>query len=147
MSTLVSTLLDTGPDPSELGWPPGFPLELALKAAPVKDICEAHGVSRKTYDRLKTDPAFIAAVERAVEMLQTEGMSFRVKARAQAEALLTTSWSLIHASMDDVPATVKADLIKNTIRVAGLDASLDQKANAAAAAAQQNMLQINIHLE
>lgn len=142
----VLALIDPAADPSELGWPPGLPLELALKTASVKDICEAHGVSRQTYERLRLDPNFQQAVQANLEMLAQEGMSFRLKARAQAEALLPTSWQLIHAPLDDVPANVKADLIKYTIRVAGLDASLDQKAQAQANAVAQNALQINIHL-
>ena len=146
-ATDLSILGKQGPDPSELGWPAGFPLELALQTASIQEVCEAHGISKQRYLALRADPRFQAAVQNAVDLLQTEGMSFRIKARAQAEALLTTSWQLIHAPLDDVPASVKEKLITNTIRVAGLDASLDQRANAQAAAAQQNMLQIVIHLD
>jgi hypothetical protein len=142
----VPALLDQGPDPAALGWPTGLPLELALAQSPVREICEAHGISRNTYLALRQDERFRAAVASAMELLSKEGMSFKIKARAQAEALLTTSWGLIHASLDDVPAHVKADLIKTTIRVAGLDASLDQRAQAQAVS-QQTALQINIHLE
>ena len=139
-------LLGQGPDPAELGWPPAFPLELALKTSSVKEICEVHGISRQRYETLRGDPRFQAAVQDAIDATQN-GMSFRLKARAQAEALLTTSWALIHAPLDEVPANVKEKLIANTIRVAGLDASLDQRANAQAAAANQQLLQINIHLD
>jgi hypothetical protein len=50
-------------------------------------------------------------------------MSFRIKAMLQADELLKTSWGMIHNGA--LPATVRADLIKFTIRVAGLDASKD----------------------
>ena len=42
-----------------------------------------------------------------------------MKARAQAEELLTTSWLLIHN--EDVSPSVKADLIKSTVKWAGLE--------------------------
>jgi hypothetical protein len=50
-------------------------------------------------------------------------MTFRLKARAQAEELLTTSWTLIHSS--DVSAAVKADLIKSTVKWGGLEPQKD----------------------
>jgi hypothetical protein len=46
-------------------------------------------------------------------------MTFKLKARAQAEELLTTSWTLIHSP--DVSAAVKADLIKSTVKWGGLE--------------------------
>jgi hypothetical protein len=149
MSSSLPTLalLDHDPDPSKLGWPASLPLELALKQRPVSDTCAAYGVSRETYLTLRDYPPFQDAVARALEALKEEGMSFKVKARAQSEALLTTSWGLIHAPEDKVPPSVRADLIKFTIRAAGLDGSLDQRANAnaAAMASANNALQINIH--
>ena len=50
-------------------------------------------------------------------------MTFRMKARAQAEELLTTSWSLIHSA--DVSAAVKADLIKWTGKMGDLEPKKD----------------------
>jgi hypothetical protein len=85
---------------------------------------------------------FIADLKAVVEELRKDGMSFKMKARLQAEELLKTSWRLIHSNNDDVPPNVKADLIKFTIRAAGLDGSKDQ----AAAGSQSNALQININL-
>ncbi len=80
--------------------------------------------------------------------LQKDGAVFKLKARAQAEALLTTSWALIHRPLDEVPASVKADLIKFTIKAAGLDTSIEQKAVASATATAAAMvgLTINLHL-
>jgi len=141
----VPILVDHDTDPAELGWPPALPLELALGGASVREICEAHGVSKAEYNALRQDPHFQAAVSAAITTLAREGMSFKVKAQAQAEELLKTSWGLIHAPLEDVPASVKADLIKFTVRAAGLDASIDQKAIAAqAVASNENKLQINI---
>jgi hypothetical protein len=58
-----------------------------------------------------------------VEHFRTEvrekGITFKLKARAQAEELLTTSWLLIHDPV--VSPAVKADLIKSTVKWAGLE--------------------------
>jgi hypothetical protein len=129
-------------DPSEIGYPPTLPIEIALKTAPLKVICEAYGLGQQDWERLRRDPVFIADLKAVVEELRKDGMSFKMKARLQAEELLKTSWRLIHSNNDDVPPNVKADLIKFTIRAAGLDGSKDQ----AAAAGQNNALQININL-
>ena len=129
-------------DPARLGWPPTLPLELAMAEIPVAEIFEAHNLDKSDYLRLKDNDGFMAQVLHYHEELKKEGMSFKIKARLQAEALLKKSWDMIHASDAIVPANVKADLLKFTIRAAGLDGSKDQAANAAIGTA----LQININL-
>ena len=140
--TTKSRALVRPSDPAELGFPPTLPIELAMRVAPVQQICAAYDITREEYEALRYDPNFRAAVKKARDMLKEEGMSFKMKARLQAEELLSTSWNLIHSDNDEVPPNVKADLIKFTIRAAGLDGSKDQ------AASQHNMtgLQININL-
>ena len=135
----------TPSDPAELGWPPTFPIEVAMKVAPIQDICAAHNISRGEWAALCKDTAFQTCLATYVKMLRDEGgASFRLKARIQSEELLKTSWSLIHGV--DTPASVKADLIKHTIRFAGLDASIEQKAVAAGVGGGSNNFQININL-
>lgn len=129
-------------DPAELGWPATMPIELAMRQHSVQEICEAYNVDQHQWNALRHDPLFVAAVKEAVETLRKDGMRFKTKARLQSEELLQTAWGLIHSSNEDVPPAVKADLIKFTIRAAGLDGSKDQAANATAAAA----LQINLIL-
>jgi hypothetical protein len=63
---------------------------------------------------------FIIQLASIQKELDKEGVSFRLKARLQAEELLQTSWALIHSPA--TPATVKAGLIKDTVRWAGWDA-------------------------
>ena len=137
----MSTALTLAPrdDPALLGWPATLPIEIALRTAPLKEICAAYELSREDLEALKANPRFIEDVAAAVELVKKEGMSFKLKARLQSDALLETSWNVIHDPL--VPAAVRADLIKYTWRVAGLDASKEQ-----ANAANQNNLQININL-
>lgn len=135
-------------DPSNYGWPPGLPIELALakrQGMKPREVCTSYGLAQTDYQRLCQDPGFIKALETAFEEISKDGVTFRRKAQVQAEELLKTSWSLIHDASGDVPANVKGDLIKWTMRVAGYDASYDQKA-AAANAQATNALQIVINL-
>lgn len=126
-------------DPSALGYPATLPIEIALRASPVQAICAEYHIGREEWDRLRFDDGFRKAVAAAVDLLKQDGMSFKVKARLQSEALLRTSWKMIHAPLDEVPASVRADLIKFTMRAAGYDAPKD-------AAGMTNALQINIDL-
>jgi hypothetical protein len=112
---------DPGRDPASLTWPPTLPVEIALKTAPMNDIRDAYGYTPEEWMRLKDNPHFLADLAAAVQMVKKEGASFQLKARLQAEELLKTSWRLIHAPADEVPSSVKADLIKATARWAGYD--------------------------
>jgi len=131
-------------DPATLGWPPTLPIELALRETSPRDLCESYGIDQVEWDRLRADPIFIAAVKMAVDELRHDGMSFRVKARLQSNVLLQKSFEMIDAPYDVVPAAVKADLIKHTVKVAGLDASREQGAGAGAGVIAA--LKIELHL-
>jgi hypothetical protein len=131
---------DPGKDPASLGWPPTLPVEIALKTAPMSEIRDAYGYSLEEWARLKDNPDFLADLAAAVQMVKQEGMSFKLKAKLQAEELLKTSWRLIHASQEEVPSSVKADLLKATMRWAGYDAK------EAAATGGGNALNIQINL-
>ena len=117
----LTTIDKMGRDPAELGYPPTLPIEIALRTAPLQDIKEAYGYSDEDWMNLKDDPVFLRDLKEAVEMVKEEGMSFKLKARLQADELLKTSWKLIHGAKEDVPASVKADLIKSTMRWAGYE--------------------------
>lgn len=126
-------------DPAMLGFPPMLPIELALRAAPVREICAAYQIDKDEFTRLAEDPVFIRAYAAAKEELQKDGVSFRMKAKVQAEELLKKSWALIHS--DHTPATIKADLIKATVRWAGYEPKGDGPGGGVGTA-----FQININL-
>lgn len=107
-------------NPADLGFPPMLPIELALKIASPADICGHYGITREQFTAIIAHPVFVKAYQEAVESLKVDGMSFKVKARMQAEGFLATSFAMVTN-----PATsdaVRADLIKNTVRWAGYDA-------------------------
>ncbi len=124
-------------NPAEIGFPPMLPIELALAESPVREICADYKIDKEAFTKLCSQPAFIKAVRDAQEMLAKEGMGFRMKARMQAEALLDTSWALIHAAHTN--SAVKADLIKQTWKVAGFEPKAEDRSPVMP-------LQINIQL-
>ena len=99
-------------DPSKLGFPPMLPVELAMRTDTVPNICKAYDIDRDEFAILIDDPLFVAAYRQAQENLKKDGVSFRLKAKMQAEALLGKSWQIIHAP--ETPNT--APMRKNTDR-------------------------------
>lgn len=129
-------------NPADIGqYPPTLPVEIALRTAPLADICAAYGISHDEWLQLRLDPTFQRDLTAAVELVKKDGMSFKLKAQLQADELLKTSWRMIHSNNDEVPASVRADLLKFTVRAAGL-ADPAEKGNGG----PQNALQININL-
>ena len=136
-------ITDPGNDPASLGWPVMLPFELAMRVASIPEICDSYGIGREEWNELRAKPAFQRAVARAAEELQKDdGLSFRIKARLQAEAMLPKVWEMVHASHEIVPPAVKKDLYMFTVKAAGLDASREPGINAPAGTA----LQVNLHL-
>jgi len=83
------------------------------------DILSRHNLAAADLLAFNADPVFLKRVESYREEIISKGMTFRLKARAQAEELLTTSWLLIHDP--SVSPAVKADLIKSTVKWGGLE--------------------------
>lgn len=129
-------------DPARLGWPATLPIEIALKTAPLSRLKDEYGYSDEEWDALRYDPVFLSDLAQAVETVKQDGMSFKLKAKLQAEEILKTSWKMIHDNTGNTPSSVRADLIKSTMRWAGYD----NKDAAGAGGTQANALQININL-
>jgi hypothetical protein len=124
-------------DPARLGYPPTFPIEIAMRTATPQRVCEAYGITHGEWLVIKQDERFLGEVQRAIDMLKQDGMSFKLKAKLQIEELLKTSWRMIHDPR--TPPQVQADLIKATARWAGYDSP------AANAVAAGNGFMININ--
>ena len=76
------------------------------------EVIARHKISGNDILTFNADPVFLKKVEHYRSEIQEKGLTFKLKARAQAEELLTTSWMLIHDPA--VSPAVKADLIKST---------------------------------
>ena len=90
-----------------------------MKAVPLKQILQEYDITSEQWQELRYNSGFIADVKYWLDELKKKDGSFRIKAKLQAEELLKHSWSM--ATNSDTPAPVRADLIKWTARVAGLE--------------------------
>jgi hypothetical protein len=116
----MNLVLEELRNPADLGFPPMMPMELALKIDTPVNICKAYGISRQQFAAIIAHPVFIKKYQEAIEALKVEGMSFKVKAKMQAEDFLTTVYAMV--KNPGTSDAVRADLIKNTVRWAGFDA-------------------------
>lgn len=108
-------------------WKDSFAFELALclegSGEAIEDILERYNMTADDLLAVRKDKLFRKRLVELREDIRTNGTTFRMKARAQAEALLSTSWGLIHDA--GVLPSVKADLIKSTVKWAGLEPQKD----------------------
>lgn len=114
----MTDIVATNPSEKLTPYPATLPLEIALRTAPIKELCAEYNLTREEWAELRLDPVFQADLKRAVDMVKQEGMSVRLKAQLQSEELLKTNWRMIHDPT--IPPSVRADLSKFTFRVAGL---------------------------
>ena len=100
-------------------------IALALEGSgeTLPEIMTRHPITKSDLGDYNQDSMFLKKVDHLRDEVREKGMTFRLKAKAQAEELLTTSWTLIHSP--DVSATVKADLIKSTVKWGNLEPTKD----------------------
>jgi hypothetical protein len=100
-------------------------IALALEGSgeTLPEIMTRHSITTSDLGDYNQDSMFLKKVDHLRDEVREKGMTFRLKAKAQAEELLTTSWTLIHSP--DVSATVKADLIKSTVKWGNLEPTKD----------------------
>jgi hypothetical protein len=98
-----------------------FDVALTLEGSgePLTDVLTRHKITSTDLLRFNADPIFLKKVDLFRTEVREKGITFKLKARAQAEELLTTSWLIIHDPA--VSPAVKADLIKSTVKWAGLE--------------------------
>ena len=87
------------------------------------EVFERHGITASMLAGLDRNPLFVKAVELYRKEIVEKNLTFRLKARVQADELLRQSYLMIHD--EEVPASVRADLIKSTVKWAGLDGVSD----------------------
>lgn len=104
-------------------WTDRLALDVALmleqSGESLEEICARHSLTTDDILNFNKDRQFLKKVGDLRNEVRDKGLTFRLKAKSQAEELLTTSWHLIH-NPDTSPA-VKADLIKSTVKWAGYE--------------------------
>ena len=106
----------------------------------MQEIITRHNIDAIQMAKFSADPVYLKKVEHYRTEIQEKGLTFKLKARAQAEELLTTSYMLIHDP--STSAAVQADLIKATVKWAGLEPKNTDDANAGNAGG----VRITIHM-
>lgn len=116
-----------------------FDVALALEGSgeTMDEIKDRHGITASDLLVFNNDKIFLKAVENYRGEVREKGLTFKLKARAQAEELLETSWLLIHSP--DVSAAVKADLIKSTVKWGGLETKGDDDGGSVAGGVKINI--------
>ena len=116
-----------------------FDVALALEGSgeSLDEIKQRHGITANDLLVFNKDRVFLKKVEHYRDDIREKGLTFKLKARAQAEELLTTSWGLIHSP--DVSPAVKADLIKSTVKWAGLETKTDEGTGGASGGVRINI--------
>jgi hypothetical protein len=102
-----------------------FDIALTLEGSgeTLQEVMTRHKIAASDIISFNADKVFLKKVEHYRGEIQEKGLTFKLKARAQAEELLTTSWMLIHDPA--VSPAVKADLIKSTVKWGGLEPKVE----------------------
>ena len=93
--------------------------EIACGLEDPAEIAARYGVTPEQWEQLTKHRPFLMAVQRYRKELKESGYTFRTKAHLQAEDLLGTAYLM--AKDPNTPSNVRADLIKWTAKVAGLE--------------------------
>lgn len=119
-----------------------FDVALCLEGSgeTLDEIKDRHRIDADDLLAFNTDHVFLKRVESYRDEVREKGITFRLKARAQAEELLTTSYMLIHDP--GVSPAVKADLIKSTVKWAGLEPKNAELDNAGSAGGVKIMINL-----
>lgn len=105
-------------NPADLGFPSKLVYEVALNESPVKDICEAYGLTKEDFAALIKHPRFIAQYERAMEKLEEPEAIIQIKAMMISEEGLKTIYDIMTCPTNS-PA-VRLDAIKLSNAMAGV---------------------------
>ena len=110
--------------PTEASFDPRLAFEMALGFDRPEDIYPRYGMDSEQWYAVARQPAFKNSVLKYQDEIQDQGISFRMKARVQAESYLKDAHLLIKHPL--TPPSVKADMIKWTTKVADLEPKRDQ---------------------
>lgn len=123
---------------SEMTFDPRLAYELALDMDKPLEVFARYGYDEPAARAMLLQKVFVTTVKKYKDEIVEGGISFKLKAKIQAEDLLTHSYSL--AVDPTTPATVRASLIQWTTKVAGLEPTPQKDAGAGTG----NGFQLNI---
>lgn len=107
----------------DMSFDPRLAYEIALEIDDPVAVMAKYGYVGDQAVALLKEVAFALAVKNYRSEISTSGISFKLKARVQAEDLLTHSYNI--ATDPEAPASVRADIIKWTAKMAGYEPKED----------------------
>lgn len=111
------------PVPLARRWSDRFVLDLAMTLEGSGDTLDVllaeYQLTQYDLDGFSLDPLFNQRLDKLRQQLQENGLTFRMKAQAQAELVLDTAWRIIHD--EDASHAVRADLIKWITKMANYE--------------------------
>ena len=104
-------------------WPERLPMDMALllenSGDTMSDILNRYALTASDAVVFSQDKTFLKRVSELRGEVREHGLTFRAKAKVLAEEYLSKGYEMIHSP--DVSPAVKADLIKSTVKWAGLE--------------------------
>lgn len=104
--------------PTELGFPPGLPVELALGLNPPRDVCAGYGVTREDFEALAANPIFRAQYGHYVEMRTEPDGMFRLQATLMSTKALDEQYKMMIDK--EAPWAIRLKASENIIQYANL---------------------------
>lgn len=95
-------------------------VDIALRVSE-ESICEEYGLQHHELVSIIHDPQFVVELTAVQKALRDNSERFKLKCQMQSEHLLQESWNMIHNQ--EVSHSVRADLLKATVRWAGYERS------------------------
>ena len=123
---------------NDLTFDPRLAFELSLGVHDVTETFKKYGLDPAQARALMARPEFIAKVKEYKAEVTDSGLSFRLKAKLQAEDLLAVSYALVQNA--ETPAPVRADLIKWTAKMADLEPAVGKGVGMAGAGFSLNIM-------
>lgn len=104
---------------AQMSFDPKLVMELAMELDSPSVVFARYGYTPEEMAALIGNKHFITALKDMMDQVKKDGLSFKMKAKMQAEDLLQQSYSM--ATNPDTPAAVRADIIKWTAKMADLE--------------------------
>lgn len=120
-------------------WPPRLAFDLALGLDSEEIILDRHMITAEQWEILKSNPLFLREVIERKKDLTDQGVTFRAKAKIQAEEYLLTIDALINDTTVD--PKVRLEAIRSMVKWAGLEPKEDKEK-----ATLNNAVQVNINI-
>ncbi len=114
---------DTTPPPvvtpvAKSSWPARLPFDVAMGESNEK-LCELYDITMEVLNGYFLCQPFRREVSLHAKEIQEHGITFKAKARLQAEEYLLDLDAIVHAP--DIPPSVRLEAIKSVVRWGGLE--------------------------